>query len=230
MLAVPAPPPSDIALLAAFHPELAHLRTVLGDTMRARVGNVDVAARAVGIGVPMAAAGCAMHLGELRPRAALAIGTCGAYAGSGIAIGDVVVARRVRLVDPSVLRGLAQFPDPMSVVADAAGSLVDGILRATASKGADVATTLAVTIDDDEAARIAKATGAAAEHLEAHAVATACAARGVPFCAVLGVANIVGRSARAEWRVHHHDAARAAAEAVLTWLRADGFQRFLAVA
>jgi futalosine hydrolase len=217
----------DLVLFAAFHPELAPLQSALGDTMRRRIGNVDVVARAAGIGLPMAAAGCAMHLGDLRPRTAIAIGTCGAYAGSGLEIGDVVVARRVRLVDPAALRDEAQFPDPMSTTIEAHGPLVAGIARITPAAPVDVATTLAITVDDGVAASIARATGAAAEHLEAYGIATACAARGVPFCAVLGVANLVGSRAREQWKVNHHEAARAAANAVLDWLRADGLPRSL---
>jgi nucleoside phosphorylase len=217
-------PACDLVLFAAFHPELAPLQAALGDTMRRRIGNVEVVARAAGIGLPMAAAGCAMHLGDLRPKTAIAIGTCGAYAGSGLEIGDVVVARRVRLVDPAALRDESQFPDPMSTVIEGHQPLVVGIARNTRAAPVDVATTLAITVDDAVAARIARATGAAAEHLEAYAIATACAARGVPFCAVLGVANLVGNHAREQWKVHHHEASRAAANVVLDWLRADGLR------
>jgi nucleoside phosphorylase len=188
--------------------------------MRGYVGRAHVVARVVGIGLPMAAAGGAMHLAEVQPRAALAIGTCGAYAGAGLAIGEVVVARRVRLVDPSALQGLSQFPGPMSIVTDAHAPMADAISRATGALAVDVATPLGVTVDDAIAARIAQATGAQVEHLEAYGVATACAARGIPFGAVLAVANIVGARARDEWRLHHHEAARAAASVVVKWLQA----------
>ena len=46
-------------------PELAPLRPLLGDAMRADVGGLDVAARVVGIGLAMAAVGAAMQLAEL---------------------------------------------------------------------------------------------------------------------------------------------------------------------
>jgi nucleoside phosphorylase len=180
---------------------------------------VVVVARAVGIGLPMAAAAGAMHLGEVQPRAVVAIGTCGAYAGSGLGIGAVVVARRVRLVDPSALQGASEFPAPMSVVTETHAPMADAIGRATGVPPADVATTLGITVDDATAARIAKTTGAQVEHLEAHGIATACAARGIPFGAVLAVANNVGARARDEWRVYHRDAARAAADVVLTWIQ-----------
>jgi nucleoside phosphorylase len=225
-----APSPCDLLILAAFVPELAPLRASLGDAMRARIGLSDVAARVVGIGLPMSAAGAAMQLAELRPRAVVAIGTCGAYASDGppgasegtspaLAVGDVIVARRVQLTDASVVSGVAQFPEPMSVAIDADPALADALERAGARR-ANLATTLAITVDDATAARIARAAGVQVEHLEAFGVAAACAARGVPFGAVLGVANIVGARARDEWRMHHRRAAAAAAEVVLRWIQA----------
>jgi nucleoside phosphorylase len=209
----------DILLLAAFHPELAPLRATLGDALRARVGRLDVAARVVGIGLPMAAAGAATQLGEMQPRLALLLGTCGAYGGTGISVGDVVAASRVRLVAPSVVDGLAQFPEPMSVLTEADVSTRDALVRAGARPG-DVATTLAITVDDAAADRVARSTGTHAEHLEAYGVAAACAARGVPFGAALGVANRVGSRARDEWRTHHRGAAEAAVAVALRYLHA----------
>jgi len=209
----------DVLILAAFHPELAPLEATLGDAMSGRIGGLVVTARAVGIGLSTAAVGAATHLAEMRPRAVVLVGTCGAYAGSRLGIGDVVAPRRVRLVDASVAAGTSQFPDPMSVVADAHPGMAEG-LEAAGARLADVATTLAITTDDAVAARIARASGASAEHLEAHGVATACAARGVAFAAALGVANLVGARARDEWRVHHRSSAQAAANTVLRWLLA----------
>ncbi len=204
----------DLLILAAFHPELAPLRAALGDGMRARLGGRDVAARVVGIGLPMAAAGAAMQLTEMQPRSVVLLGTCGAYAASGVALGEVIAARRVRLVDYAVVQGVAQFPDPMSVVTDTHPAALQALAGAGA-RPADVATTLAVTVDDAAAARIAQASAAHVEHLEAYAVAAACAARGIPFGAALGVANQVGASGREQWRAHHRAASASAVEVVL---------------
>ena len=151
----------------------------------------------------------------MQPRGVVLLdGTCGAYAGAGVGIGQVVAARRVRLVSPVVVDGLAQFPEPMSAVADTHAALGEALVRSGAF-AADVANTLAITVDDAVAARIARATAVAAEHLEAHGVASACAARGVPFATALGVANVVGAPARHEWRTHHRAAASAPADVVL---------------
>jgi nucleoside phosphorylase len=213
--------PCDVLILAAFHPELAPLRSVLGEALRAHVGRAQVAACAVGIGLPVSAAATAAHLGELRPAAVLAIGTCGAYPGTALQIGQVVVARRIRLADASALRGHSQFPEPMSITVDAPPHLVDALTRATGAPAVDVATTLAITVDDPTAERIAHATGAQVEHLECYGVATACAMRGVAFGALLAVANMVGAQARTQWRIHQKEAAQAAADAAIRWLRRE---------
>jgi hypothetical protein len=83
----------------------------------------------------------------------------------------------------------------------------------------DVATTLAITTDDVLASRVADAYGCEVEHLEAFAVASACARERVPMAAVLAVANRVGSRARDEWRRHHGAAGKAATDWVAAWLR-----------
>ncbi|HEX8796575.1 MAG TPA: hypothetical protein VF765_36745 [Polyangiaceae bacterium] len=189
--------------------------------MSARVGALQVVARVVGIGLPMAAVGTAMVLGELTPRVAVMVGTCGAYAGSGVPVGDVVVARHLRFGTTGVAEGLVQFPEPLSIATTADERLADA-LGGYGARAADVVTTPAVTVDDAAASRLAQAAGAQAEHLEAYGAAIACAARGIPFTAVLGVANAVGSRARDEWRANHRQAAAAAAGVVIRWLQGGG--------
>ena len=213
----------DLLVVAAFPPELAALRARIGDAMRGSIAGRTVAAEAVGIGIPGAAVGASARLQALAPRAVVMVGTCGVYAPSLAALPllAVAVARRVRLIEPAVIEGRAAFPDPMSLACDAS----TGIARALVAAGgvdADVATTLAVTTDDALAARVARATSCAVEHLEAYAVARACATFGVPFAAALGVANVVGSRARDEWRTHHRAAGDAAVALVVAWLDAGG--------
>jgi nucleoside phosphorylase len=109
----------------------------------------------------------------------------------------------------------------MSISLDADAAVAEALCRATGARLADIATTLAITVDDRTAARIAVASSAQVEHLEAHGTATACAAQSVPFGVVLGVANVVGAHAREQWRAHHRAASQAAADAVLRWLRSE---------
>ena len=210
--------PCDLLVLAAFPPELAPLRSTLGEGLRTQFGGHDVAAEAVGIGLATAAAGAATRLVALRPRGVVLVGTCGAFAGT-LRPGAVAVARRVVLAEPAVVRGEAAYPEPMSteLVADA------GLGEALAAYGgslADVATTLAVTTDDVLAARLSVFTSCQVEHLEAYGVAAACAAQGVPFAAALGVANDVGSRGRDQWRQNHRAASAAAIAVLVGWLRA----------
>jgi futalosine hydrolase len=209
----------DVLILAAFEPELAALAATLGEAMAATVGARWVTARIAGIGLPAAASGATRLLGELEPRAVLLVGSCGAYPGAGLAIGDAIAARRLVLVDPATLAGAAQFPEPMVTTAETHRPMTDALAELGA-RPCCVATTLAITVDDAAAARIAKGAGAEVEHLEAQGVALACAARGVPFAAVLGVANLVGARGRNEWTTHHRRAERVAGERVLQWLLA----------
>jgi nucleoside phosphorylase len=211
--------PVDVLILAAFDPELAPLAAAFGGASTATVGGRSLATRVTGVGLPAASAGAAAHIGELDPRAVVLVGTCGAYRSAGLSLGDVVVGRRLHLVDPAALAGASQFPEPMPVTAEADAPIADAF-AALGARACCVATTLAITVDDAAASRIAMGTGAEVEHLETHGVATACASRRIPFAAVLGVANFVGAGGRSEWLAHHRGAEAAAGERVLQWIRA----------
>jgi nucleoside phosphorylase len=208
---------SGILVLSAHLPELSGLGAVLGQDLSGMAGGHAVHARAVGIGLAASAAGAALALRSFEPRAALFVGTCGAYAGRGLAVGDVVVAARIRLVSTAVAETRGAFPAPMRTELDATGPLSNAL----ATKGArlaNVATTLAITTDDALAARASGHAGCDVEHLEAFAVAEACAQAEVPFAVVLGVANLVGSSAREQWRQNHRSAGHAAGALVASWL------------
>jgi nucleoside phosphorylase len=205
-------------VLAAFAPELSGFERVLGPGLVGRVGERAVRAAAVGVGLVASAAGAALALERVRPALAILVGTCGVYPGKGARLGQPVVSRRLVLVEPAVVEGRAALPDivPRELFAD------EGLGRVLAALGAplvDVATTVAVTTDD----RLAETLGGSGEveHLEAFAVASACAGAGVPFVAVLGVANLVGSRGRSEWRANHLAAGGEAASLVLRWLAAD---------
>jgi futalosine hydrolase len=207
----------DLLVVAAFAPELEGMQSILGSGMQAEVGGVLVFARPVGIGLVAAASGTATRLEAHAPHAVVLVGTCGAYPGSGLAIGDIAVARTIALIEPSVLEGRAAFPDPMSARVDPHAAMTAAIATAGAAL-VDLSTTLAVTTDDALAASLARR--GAAEHLEAFAVATACAAKNIPFAAVLGVANAVGSRGRSQWRENHASAGDAAATFVARWIQA----------
>ena len=207
----------DVLVLAAFAPELDPLWPALGQRADGRIAHLAISGRVCGVGLVAATAGAATHIAAARPRAVVAVGTCGAYARSGVGVGAVLVARRLVLSELGTLLGAAQVPDAVGTEAATDASLS----RALASAGArlaDVTTTLGVTVDDEVASRIESTTGVQAEHMEAYGFAAACAAFGVPFAAVLGVANVVGSQGRVQWRSNHAAASVEAVAHVTRWL------------
>ncbi len=217
----------DVLILAAFEPELAPFSR---DERMAPVGaqcastasdaRRPVAFGLVGVGLVTAAVGAAHQIAMHAPRAVVLVGTCGAYASAGLAIGDVIVARATRLVDLSSLEGKSELIESVATAIETDAALLAAMTLAGA-RPVQLATTLGITVDDEAAARIASGAQVDVEHLETHAVAMACAACAVPFVAVLGVANDVGSRGRAQWRDHHREAEAAAARCVTRWLQSE---------
>jgi nucleoside phosphorylase len=207
-------------VVSAWDPEVAPLGRLLD---AAKPGRRDVALAAVGIGTVDAAVGASAAMARVRPRRVIFVGTAGVYPSAARvhAIGAAALAGELRLVSTATLRGDAYHPAPL-----VARATTDDVLRAGLARAADaelvsatVACPLAITQTTALARRIA-ATGPALENLEAFAVARAAAAARVPFAAVLGVSNVVGPRAHAEWRANHLAASRAACHVVWSYLRA----------
>ena len=208
---------AGILILSAHVPELSGLGPILGDGFSGASGGHAVEARAIGIGLAASARGAALALRSFEPRAAVFVGTCGAYRGHRVAIGDVVVGGRICLVSTAAAEARAAFPAPMRTEIDGTGPLSEA-LGANASRIVAIATTLAITTDDALAARASHHRGCDVEHLEAFAFAEACVEAKVPFAVVLGVANVVGSTARDEWLENHRSAGHAAGALVARWL------------
>ena len=209
----------DLLVLAAYAPELTAMRRLLGEQLFGNVSGVVVSCKAVGVGLPNATAGTTMRLLQLRPRAAILVGTCGVYPGATPPMGDAVVARRTVLVDPIEVEKRGAMPDPMSRSLECNAMIALGLGNGRAPT-LDVANTLVVTTDDALSIQVGASCGCAVENLEAFGVANACALQNVPFAAVVGVSNKVGSTGREEWRAHHKPAALAACEVVNRWLTA----------
>lgn len=163
---------------------------------------------AVGVGPVRAAAGAARILATTKSDGIVLIGTAGTYVGHPP--GTVVVASEVGL-DPDISRlGLGYVPlAPAALPCDPA--LVAAV-RPYVHATARVLTVSAIATDPELVA--SRARDAELEHMEAWAVAWACAEAGVPFVAVLGVSNAVGPTAHAEWLAHRATAEGAARDAV----------------
>jgi nucleoside phosphorylase len=210
-------------VLAAHAPEFVGLRPHIGDALHGTVGNLQVVAKTVGVGLAVAGSATATRIHQLAPRAVIALGSCGIYPGpTAYQPLDIVVPSRLSLFDPAVAAGKAAFPEPMQTVLDPDPQLGAGLLQSAATRGhaCNVATTMSITTDDAIARAVHGATGIEAENLELFPIALACRAAEIPFAAVLGVTNMVGSTGRQDWRQYQRDAAVAAAEVIVSWLRA----------
>src|SRR5450432_714427 len=204
-------------VLSAWQPEIEPLRRLLRTS---RETARDVALAAVGVGTVDAAVGASPEIARARPRRVIFVGTAGVYPGQSAAleIGTAAVASELRLVSTATLRGDAYHPAPLVAAAETTPALRARLVRAADAPLAIVACPLAITQTAALARRLA-ATGAALENLEAFAVARTAAAARLPFAAVLGISNIVGPRAHAEWRANHLPASRAACHVVWSLLR-----------
>lgn len=161
---------------------------------------------ALGVGVVRAAAAMARLLAAHRPAAVVLVGSAGAYAG-GPPIGAAIKAEGVCLADGGEALGLSYAPlAPAPIAGDPT------LLARVEAQAAVVVTVGAITVDPALAAALGRR--GAVEHLEAYGAALACAEAGVPFLAVLGIANEVGPHAHAQWRAHRAEAEAAARDAV----------------
>ena len=210
-----------ILILSAWEPEIAPLHTWLARPT-ARALARAVRCRAVGVGAVDAGIGAARAIAEVDPARVIFVGTAGSYvvAGGALPVGTVALPEELVLCSTATLRADAYLPAPMVQRAPVEKELLADLRRAApeAARGSAV-TPLAITRTASLARRIARATGAVAENLEAFAIARAAARTDVPAAAVLGIANRVGPRAHAEWRRHHEAASKAACEVVWAWLR-----------
>jgi purine-nucleoside phosphorylase len=211
-------------VLSAWDPEVAPLARLL----RASAHGAErkgTALASVGVGLVDAGVGAAREIARVRPRRVIFVGTAGVYPGAARAlpIGAAVVAGEVRLISSAALRGEAYAPAPLVSTAETTPALRDQLARAATLPVATVACPVAITKAPTLARKLG-ATGAALENLEAFAVARASAAAGLPFAAVLGVSNVVGPRAHAEWRANHLAASRAACHVLWSWLKGTSGQ------
>ncbi len=189
--------------VAAFAPELAAITSQK---------------RAVGIGLIAASRGAALAVAELQPSVVVLVGTCGAYRQSSLSIGDVIIGTRFNLASVAEALGFGAVVDGTASMLYSEVGRTDSFVALGAIR-ASVATTLAITTDDAAALSLAGHYGCDVEHLEAHAVAEACASAKVPFACVLGVTNEVGSKGRAQWREHRVRVEARVGAIVERWLR-----------
>jgi nucleoside phosphorylase len=216
-----------LLVVAAWEPELSRYREWLAQLPL----GIELVLDTLGVGLVEASIAMTRCVAREEPTAALLLGTCGAF-GTALAVGSVVSGAGVRLVDASVIDGMAALPGPMPVEALFDRGLHDALVGAGA-RSVQIANTVGITTDDGLAARLPRAGEASAaaadvEHLEAFAFARACAVAGIPCATALGVANVVGSTGRAEWLAGHARASQEAAD--VAWRALGAIMTTLAMA
>jgi nucleoside phosphorylase len=207
-----------VLLAAAWQPELRYWQAAVA---RAPELARRAVARAVGVGLVEAALGAARAIAEERPSAVVFLGTAGAYpaAGRRLVLGEAASVRRVFLISHTVIREHGYFPRPLPTELATDPALRDAIAAAGVLPWADLACPLAITTSAATARRAERGRQPTLENLEGFAVGRAAAA--LPFAAVVGVSNAVGKDAHQQWRRWAGPAAAAACGAVIAWLTAD---------
>jgi len=158
-----------------------------------------------GVGLVDAAIGAVRAIERHRPAAVVFLGTCGAHRGSGLAIGDLVVASGASLGSGDVVGGRMRLPEILCSRLQTdevlSGRFTDVMASAgTSPCNAWVSCTLGITEDDDLAALLHEQEHAGVENLELFPVLRA--AEDIPATALLGVTNIVGVGGGADWRAN----------------------------
>ncbi|MBI1191067.1 MAG: futalosine hydrolase [Tepidisphaera sp.] len=168
-----------------------------------------------GVGKANAAACVAWCLSRAPFRRVISVGIAGALPGSGLDVGDVVVADGASLADEGV-----QTPDGFSDIAamgfgpgavaagqtgDAIGQgvVIDcdaGVKVAGATRGV-VATVSTCSGTDAAAAEIVRRTGAIAEDMESAAIGFTARRLGAGFGGVRVISNFAGDRARQQWNL-----------------------------
>ena len=207
-------------VVAAWAPELGHLRAGLAGLPSSTRKRVTL--ETVGVGLVEAATGGARLLGRHAPDGVLLVVTAGCYPrhSQAFAIGSAAICRQIRLLPPVLGRQHGFLPSIIPTQERCSTALVRVLRKATVLPMADVACPLSITASKKAATAAAELSGCALENLEAFSVARAATAAGIPFAAVLGIANQVGPAAHAEWKKYGPAAAAAACQAVLDFFRA----------
>jgi futalosine hydrolase len=201
-------------------PEGALLEGRIGGA-RGAVGGRPVVLLCTGVGPVNAAAALAAFLAVERATAVVCCGVGGAYPGSGLATGDVACAESETYADLG-----AESPQGFLDMEALGFPVIEGPPRLfnrlpldlfPAAKRVPFVTRTTCTGTDATAREIAARTGGAVESMEGAAIVHVARLHGVPVGEVRGISNRAGDRDRGSWRVR--EAAEAAQEALLKWLR-----------
>jgi len=236
--------PLDVLVAAATPGELARVRsdlerpreTAAGNrplTM-GRIGSLRVAALTTGVGKVNTALALGAALATWRAALLLSVGVGGAFPGSGLAVGDLAVAREEWYGDEGVedatgFQGMEAVGIPLlegpegprfndlPADPDVAAALLEAAQGVAGASLGPFVTVSTVTGTRARAETLRNRFGAVCETMEGAAAAHAAASRGIRFGEVRGISNLVGPRDRESWRLF--EAAAAAGEAVVSFLR-----------
>jgi futalosine hydrolase len=180
----------------------------------------DISIVVTGVGAVNAAHAATLAIVRARPEAVIVCGIGGAYAGSGLAIGDVACATsecygdlgassQSGFLDMRAL-GFPVIAGPPPIYNDLAMQLFphDRCVR--------FVTVNTCTGTAAAARAIEVRTGGAVENMEGAAVAHVARLHGVPAGEIRGISNLVTDRDTSQWRLR--EAALAAQEALLEWI------------
>lgn len=165
----------------------------------------------IGIGIASASLALGVFLSVEKPDAIILVGSAGALPGSGLVVGDAVVADSEILAELGVVRGpgigdirsLDKVNMAQEIYFDRA--LGDGLLTAAARAGHvardKVLTVVGVSARQDQAEARAKRFRAVAENMEGYAVALAGRSLGIKAAEVRGISNRAGDRDKANWNL-----------------------------
>lgn len=201
-------------VLSAWDPELVELRRLL---KLSKTSTVITAC--AGVGLVEAAMGAALLIAREEPDAVLFLGTAGLHKGHlpGVDLGGVVAARELRLWSANVASGRAYFPAPLPATLQPTADLL-GLAGRLGLPLASVACPLGISTQAVRSPRVPRKAAPDVENLEAFAVGRAAARLGLPFMAILGISNLVGAAAHAQWKKHAQAAAAAACRTGYTFM------------
>ncbi len=204
---------SSILILAAFEPELAPMRELIGTHAHIRF-------ETVGTGIVEAAVNTSRLLSETSREnlQVIFVGSVGAYDKS-VSPFSFVTAEKVIFTDYANSSFRSYMPPIVPIVSLPNTKLRDLIEETTNSKRELIYTTPSITSDLDAADILRHSTGAGFESLELFAVARACDTFSTPWASLSAVTNHIGPDGHQEWERNYAKAAKLTAEKVAAVLK-----------
>lgn len=193
---------------------------------RARVRGLRVGLGTTGVGLASAALSVGAFMGISRPSKAVMVGTCGALPGSGLGVGDLVVASSEVLSELGVVTGAgigdARDMDSLGLRQEVSLSeeLTAPLLEAGGQVGKTHSGKILTVVGSSSSISRAKARrgrfDALAENMEGYALALAGSQLGFQAGEIRCVSNVAGRRDRSFWALEQ--AQQKAQRAMISYL------------